>query len=389
MSANWITAEEAQARLGVKLQTLYAYASRGLISNRADAEDPRRSLYASDDIMRLALRKGRGRQGGRAGESPLGWIEPGVASGVAMVTEGRLFYRGRDAVELCEQATLEEAARLLWRSEDEDPFLGLAPHPSMAAGPDPRARAFSLLAYRAAHDPAASGRAERALQREAAALLTDVVDAVCGQARNGPLHDRLARAWRVEGLKADIVRRALVLAVDQELNAASLAVRVAASTGAPLAAAVLAGLSTYSGPLHGGMTAQVAGFIAEARRASDPRAAAMQRLAQGLDVPGFGHPMFPDGDPRARAMAAALRYADDLTEIARAGEAVTGVAPNFDFALVAMARTLGLPADAPAAIMMVARTAGWLGHALEQRTDGGAIAPRVRYAAHPDAANAA
>jgi citrate synthase len=101
--------------------------------------------------------------------------------------------------------------------------------------------------------------------------------------------------------------------------------------------------------------------------------------------------MFPEGDPRARSLGGALRYADDLAEVAKAGEAVTGCAPNLDFALVAMARTLGLPADAPATIMMVARTAGWLGHALEQRTVGGAIQPKARYVAEhrENAANAA
>ena len=386
MAANWITAEEAQGRLGVKLQTLYAYASRGLVATCADADDPRRSLYAAEDIMRLALRKSRGRQGAAPTEPALGWIEPTVSSSVAAVSDGRLFYRGRDVAEFSETATLEETARLLWQAEGEDPFMGLAPHPLVAVGPDPRSRAFFLLAHRAAQDPAASGRTPAALRREAASILTDLVDAVCGQARNGPLHDRLARAWRVEGLKSDMIRRALVLAVDQELNPASLAVRVAASAGAPLAASALAGLATFCGPLHGGMTAQVAGVMAEARRTSDPRVAAMQRLAQGLDVQGFGHPLFPGGDPRTRALGEALRFADDITAIAQAGEAVTGMAPNLDFALVAMARTLGLPADAPFAILMVARTAGWLAHALEQRAAGVQLRPRARHASDDDAA---
>jgi citrate synthase len=375
MSAHWITAEEAQARLGVKLQTLYAYASRGLVSNRADAEDPRRSLYAADDIMRLSLRKSRGRHTAEQ-TSPLAWTESPVTSSLTAIADGRLFYRGRDVIELAEAATFEDAARILWRTEGADPFLGLAPHPLTAVGGDARARAFSLLAHRAAQDPAASGRSEATLQREAASVLTDLVDAVCGQARAGLLHDRLAKAWRVDGFKTDMIRRALVLAADQEVNAASLAVRVAASTGAPLAAATLAGLATLAGPLNGGMSAQVAGFIAESRRALDARGAAMQRLAQGLDVPGFGHPLYAAGDPRAAALAGALRYSDDLVEIARAGEEVTGLAPNLDFALVAMARTLGLPADAPAILMMVARTAGWLGHALEQRARGEAIRPK-------------
>jgi citrate synthase len=385
MGAHWITAEEAQARLGVKLQTLYAYASRGLVSNRADADDPRRSLYAADDIMRLSLRKSRGRHTAEQ-TSPLAWTETPVASGLTVIADGRMFYRGRDAAELSETATLEDCARLLWRAEASDPFMGLAPHPLMAVGAEAKARAFSLLAHRAAHDATTAGRAAPALQREAAAVLTDLVDAICGQTRNGLLHDRLARAWRVEGYKADMIRRALVLVADQEMSAASLAVRVAASTGAPLAAAALAGLATLSGPLNGGMTAQVTSFIAESRRALDARGAAMQRLAQGLDVPGFGHPLYPNGDPRARALAEALRWSDDLAEIARAGEAVTGVQPNLDFALVAMARTLGLPADAPYTLLMVGRTAGWLAHALEQRAIGGAIRPKATEGEEDEAA---
>jgi citrate synthase len=389
MSSNWITADEAQARLGVKLQTLYAYASRGLVAARADDADPRRSLYAADDIMRLTLRKGRGRPTERAADAPTAWMEPAVVSGVAAISDGRLFYRGRDAVQMAETATLEDVARLMWRCDGDDPFSGLAPHPAHVAGPDPKARAFAVLAHRAAHDPGVSGRAASALKREAASVLTDLVDSVCGQARNGPLHDRLAKAWRLEGAKVDVVRRALVLAADQELNPSSLAVRVAASTGAPLAASVLAGMAAFSGPLHGGATAQVAGFLAEARRVSDGRAAAMQRLAQGLDVPGFGHPMFPEGDPRARALAEAVRYADGLVEIAAAAEAVTGQAANLDYALVATARTLGLPADAPATILMVARAAGWLGHALEQRVSGATLGVRARYEDPDEGAGAA
>ena len=385
MSANWITAEEAQARLSVKLQTLYAYASRGLVATRADANEPRRSLYSAEDVMRLAARKGRGRGGPGGEDTPLSWTGPGVTSGVSAIADGRLFYRGRDVAALAESASLEEVARLLWQTGEEDPFMGLAPHPQAVTGAEPRSRAFLLLAHRAARDPATSGRAERALHHEAAAVLTDLVDAICGQVRNGPLHDRLAKAWRVEGLKADMIRRALVRAADQELDSASLAVRISASTGAPLAANVLAGLATFCGPLHGGMTAQVASFLAEVRRALDPRAAVMQRLSQGLDAPGFGHPLFPKGDPRAAALAEGLRYADDLAAVAVAGEAVTGLAPNLDFALVAMARTLGLPADAPFAMLMIARATGWLGHAIEQRASGvGQIRPKVRYGAAPD-----
>lgn len=378
MGALWITAEEAQARLGVKLQTLYAYVSRSLITARTDQEDPRRSLYSAEDVARLTARKLRGRGAQAVAQEALTFGEPVLTSAITTIADGSFFYRGWNAVTLAETASLEETAKLLWQCE-EDPFLGLSPHPSLASGAEARARAFSLLAYRAANDPSMSGRADKTLKREAASVLTDLVDAMCGASRNGPLHERLAKTWRVDGARADMIRRALVLTADHELNASTFAVRVAASTGASLAASALAGLATLSGPLHGGMSIQVAAFVAEARRAGDPRGAAMLRLAQGLEAPGFGHPLYPGGDPRYKAIASALRFADDLREIGLAAESVTGAAPNLDFALVAMSRTLGLPADAPFTLFAIGRTVGWIAHALEQKASGRPIRPRARY----------
>ncbi len=378
MPANWISAEEAQARLGVKLQTLYAYASRGLIANRADTNDPRRSLYAAEDITRLTLRKMRGRRASVAQEA-LSFGEPVLTSALTTIAGGRLYYRGQDAAELAKTATLEDVARLLWAC-DEDPFQALSAHPVAVSGPESRGRAFALLAHRAANDPAMSGRAERALKREAASVLADLVDAMCAGSRSGPMHERLARTWRIEGQRVDVLRRALVLTADHELNASTFAARVVASTGAPLAASALAGLAALSGPLHGGMTVQVNSFIAEVRRASDPKAAAMQRLAQGLDVPGFGHPLYPNGDPRAKAIQTAVHYSEEMYAIAQAGETVTGSPPNLDFALVALCRTLGLPSEAAFTLFTVGRMVGWLAHALEQRSSGGGlIRPRARY----------
>jgi citrate synthase len=379
MAALWITADEAQARLGIRLQTLSAYVSRGLVTARTDETDPRRSLYAAEDVTRLIQRRNRGR--GEVAQRALDHGDPVLSSAITTVHDARPWYRGRDAIAWAETATLEETARLLWDC-DEDPFIGLAPHPSTGVGGDARARAFSLLAYRAASDPATSGRSDKALRREAASIMIDLVDAMSGASRNGLIHERLAKTWRVDSAKADILRRCLVLAADHELNASTFAARVAASTGASLAACGLAGLSTLSGPLHGGMTLQVAAFIAECRRTNDPRSTAALRLSQGLEVPGFGQRSYPAGDPRARAISQSMIYADDLREIAVAGEAVTGVAPNLDFALVAATRTLGLPVDAAFTLFTVGRAVGWFAHAIEQRSAGRPIRPRARYIGH-------
>ena len=127
------------------------------------------------------------------------------------------------------------------------------------------------------------------------------------------------------------------------------------------------------------MTLQVAAFVAECRRTNDPRAAAALRLSQGLEVPGFGQNQYPAGDPRARAIAQSLSFAEDLREIAHAGESVTGVAPNLDFALVAATRTLGLPVDAAFTLFVIGRTVGWIAHALEQRETARSLRPRTSY----------
>jgi citrate synthase len=324
-------------------------------------------------------RKMRGRRATVAHEA-MSFGEPVMASAVTTIHEGRLHYRGRDAATLCDTFTLEATARLLWGCEDDDPFLGLTTRPLTVSGPDGRARAFAVLAQRAAVDAATVGRSDATLRQEAASLMSDLVDAVAGQTGTGLFHDRLSRAWRIEGARVDVIRRALVLCADHELNASTFTARVAASTGASLAAGALAGLSALSGPLHGGMTARVTAFVAEARRASDPREAVMQRVAQGLPVPGFGHPLYPGADPRAVAIAAAAPWSKEMQTIATAGEQVTGARPNLDFALVAMARTLGLPADAPFSLFALGRAAGWVAHMLEQRASGaGLIRPRARY----------
>src|SRR5690606_33936811 len=133
-----------------------------------------------------------------------------------------------------------------------------------------------------------------------------------------------------------------VLSIDHEPDAATLAARVAAGTGAALSACALAGLATLSGPELGGRLSQVTGFVIEAAR-SDARTAARNRLSQGLALPGFGADAHPMGDPRARALIAAAALAEPLADIARVGEGLTGQTPGFELALALTARKLDLP----------------------------------------------
>src|SRR4051812_9274517 len=98
----WLSAEEALARLQVQPQTLYAYVSRGRIQTKSDPAHPRRSLYLAQDVLRLADRPRGGRRPEAVAAEAIAWGEPVLPSAVSTVLEGRLYYRGRDAVALSE-----------------------------------------------------------------------------------------------------------------------------------------------------------------------------------------------------------------------------------------------------------------------------------------------
>jgi citrate synthase len=272
--------------------------------------------------------------------------------------------------------SLEQVARLL-RGGHGAPLTGPEPK-KPKKGETPRARLFSTLAGRAGIDPPARGRAPLALAMEAAGLLEAAADAVAGldRRRSDPPAPgrrlgtgRLGRRPRPPGPGAAGRPRAERL----DLRGAG-----GGLDRRSLAAASLAGLAALSGPLHGGMAARVGMFVDEAERRGPGRAVA-ERLAQGSAMPGFGHPLYPDGDPRAAALLDAFKVPAVLAQLRAETEAATGQAPNIDFALVAMARTLSLPADAPFSLFAVGRMAGWHAHAIEQLQTGKLIRPRARY----------
>src|SRR5205814_6951514 len=199
-----------------------------------------------------------------------------------------------------ETETLESVARLLRGGHGA--ALKRTDRPAPPDHPDMRTRAYLALAARAGSDPPARGRNALALAVEAATLLDVLTDAVAGEVMGGAIHNRLALAWGQGpgGPGADLIRRLLVLVADHELNPSAFAARVAASTGASLAASALAGLATLAGPRHGGATAAVRAFAAEAAQLG-PRQAIAARLQHDRVLPGFGHALYVDGDPRAAA----------------------------------------------------------------------------------------
>jgi citrate synthase len=382
-----MSAQDASTRLGISRATLYAYVSRGLVHAQADADDPRRRLYSADDIERLAGNKTRGRKPSDIAATTLDYGLPALTSAITLIEGGRLFYRGRDAARLAANATLEETARLLWQCAN-DPFAAPSPQPAapaakligMLADTFPVDRCLALLPLAGIGTAMIWQRDPRRLRADGAALLRLMAAGAVGARPNDtPVHRRVAQAWRLDKRAAEIVRAALVLCADHELNCSAFAVRVVASTGASLAACLAAGLSALSGPRHGGTTSLVEIMFAEAERVGDATRLVQERLRRGDILPGFGHPLYPDEDPRAAALLRMLPADATRDALRDAMDRIGGKAPNVDFALVAARRALRLAPGSAYVLFAIGRTVGWIAHALEQQAEDKLIRPRARY----------
>jgi len=377
-AVRWIGRGEALARLGVKTQTLYAYVSRGRIAARPDPSDPRRSLYAVQDIARLSGETVDDHE--QTAQRPIPRVasrgEAEVSSSLSVIAGGRLFYRGLDAAQLAETATLEDVARRLWDARSTNPFAEIRPRVGAVPGGSIRARLFAALARRAEEDADPKARTVETLRLECARVLDEAVDAAAGSGPRLFLHQRLARSWKTPDRDAHLIRRALVLSADNEMNAAVLATRAAADGGAAPAAAAFAGLLTLTGSdMMAELTRASDWIVAVRRQATD--AARRAHAAGGLA--GFGSADYPAGDPRAVALLNATDLPSDLSRAVQEGEAATGRPANFSLALTVVARRLELPRDAAGDLLLLGRLAGLLGHALDQSTNGSPIRARLRY----------
>lgn len=375
----YLSAREAAAELNVSRATLYAYVSRGLIRSEP-AEYGRNRLYRADDVRTLRTRKSPA--AGLDGEAGAPFLE----SAITLINGGRFYYRGRDALQLAAVANLESVAGLLWRCGDRDPFdQDYPPLPGLPPIESPYARMQAILAAAAPSDMKALNLRPWGVAGTGARVLRLLVAAVLGQEPGpGPIHAQLAEAWSASEDAAEVLRTALVLSADHELNVSAFTVRCAASARSTPYAAVQAGLTALQGPRHGGQTARVAALFDEAREAGDGAVAA--RLQRGENLPGIGQFLYPDGDPRYGALIAALDRGGFDNEARRTAESLAAAAteftdlrPNIDFGLAAVQRTLGLPPVAPLALFAIGRCVGWIAHAQEQYENPDLIRPRARY----------
>ncbi|GIG56632.1 citrate synthase [Longispora fulva] len=420
-----LTTDQAAARLGVKPETVYAYVSRGLLHSTR-AKDGRGSLFDPAEVEQLAARGARNR--------PVKETGPVIRTGLTLIRDGRLCYRGRDAADLAVSESFESVASLLW-SGTLDPTarfsapaglvdLARAATSPLSSGTRLTDRLRVIVAVAASADPERFNIQPDAVAGTGAALLATMVDALpllgapptradahvdvdgggdrsgngigrgtgTGQRHRPAFGDLAARLWprlTSHAPTPDTVRAlnaALVLLADHDLAASTFAARVAASARAHPYAVVAAGLSAFDGPLHGAAASQAHRLLAEAIATGDPLMVYSERLRVEGRVEGFfhgAHPLYPDGDVRALVLLGLLDDVPTRPEVRAAVDGLLAAAggrsrglPNIEFALAVLAHVCGMTPGAGEAVFALARTAGWIAHALEEYEEPGL---RFRY----------
>jgi citrate synthase len=394
-----LTAKQAADALGVTRATLYAYTSRGQLQSEPVPGRPRERRYCREDIARLQERKETRRDPAKAAARGLHWGSPVLASGITLIDDGKLYYRGRDVLKLAGKASLEQVAELLWAAEPaergrlfEQPLErpGTRSVRQLARlrirAEDPLTLLQAGLPVAGAADLASCDLRPAAVRQTGARIIRLLTAMAAGRQSPAPVHLALQAAWAPKrALVGEAIRMALVVSADHELNVSAFTARCAASAGASPYDVVSAAMATLKGRLHGGQTERVSALFAETETPGRARAVMANRLRRGENVPGFGHRLYPAGDPRAALLMRLAEAAGNAAEWRRvralwkAGSELLHDHPNLDFGLVALARTYGLPAHAPLVLFALGRTVGWIAHAIEQYATGELIRPRARY----------
>lgn len=398
MPDQFLSAGEASRALGVTRATLYAYVSRGLVRSEPGRGPSRARRYAREDIERLRRRAEERRDPDKVAAHALAWGVPVLESSITLIAGDALYYRGHDVVALARGASVESVASLIWtgRLDATRPpqHASATRRPAGASARRTRepfvARAQAALALASAVDAQAFGLRPEAVVRTGWRILDLLVGVASPRTHGDRIDAALARGWRVAGGGEALIRMALILCADHELNVSAFTARCVASAGSHPYATVIAGLAAIEGVKHGGSTARAEALLATMRRTRSIRAALTERLRHGLRLEGFGHPLYRRGDPRAAALLALLaerfpRSAElrFIRKFGRVGTSLTGEQPNVDFALAAVSRVLGLPSGSGLTLFAIARTIGWIGHALEQYALDQIIRPRARYVGVP------
>ena len=407
---DFLTREEALKTLGVKTATLYSYVSRGLIRS-VPAEGSNKHLYSREDVERFAAR-GRGRlpRSVAAGAS-MRWGEPVVNSSITYIDARGPVYRNRSAVDTAQAGySFEVLAHFLitgvWQDATVDwpvaevpkDVLTLLDAHAKAIAPGDIGNLMAMVVL-------ALGMRSRD-QREmtdgstvltARLILQTFVGCLGFLAPAGRFVARkdgeslAGYALRASGVEAtpharQAIDAALIVLADHELAPATFAARVAASINAGLCNCIGAAISAHVGFSTGAVTDRVETQLFDVCTEAGLNAKLTTVRNYGANLFGFNHPLYPGGDPRAELILGYARGGSKLRAPVRQISAFlervkseTGSTPGVALALVVLTRALGMPRGSATALWIVGRTAGWVAHVVEQRTQAFMLRPRAKF----------
>ena len=370
-----IDATEAAARLGVKKATLYAYVSRGQLS-REKAVDGKHSMFDPAEVD--ALSKGRRRD--RRGE-----VSAAIASSITQVETDDFGYRGKPISTYLDQE-FEQVAAAIWQVEESSWGLSPAIEAGVRSSHDVFAsdvllidRLRTAVTIAASGDPFRFDLSQSAVATTGGHIISSMVESLPLQAKASDAAGIAEQLWVRLANKAPTkaqrtaLNTALVVLADHGLASSTFAGRVAASVRADPYSVVAAALGALGGRLHGAASSEVNDLFARAEVLDSGTKAVSELLRRGERVPGFGHTVYRNGDPRfpvlyeqALATTRSKRRTELISEIHDAVATRTSVLPNIDFALGSLTFLSNMIPGSGEAIFAISRTVGWLAHASEE-----------------------
>jgi len=410
---DYASAAEAMQILHVRQQTLYAYVSRGWIRS-IPQKGQKDKLYLRDDLTRVGMRSLARSGHGAVAASAMNWGEPIFPTSITEITDEGPRYRGKLAADMVTSGmSFESVAELIWSGVSnvrvrawsvQQPSAELLKLTQTLASLKADANVLESFALAVLlmgmHRLPPAGRVLTEKTLPAARELIQTLVACCGLTGAAQKYRPMRKGESVvEGLmqamaipvtieNSEALQAILILMADHELPPGTLSARVVASTGGVLHSCLAAALCATSGTEVGRMYDRVEDFLGRPQSKAVLVKRAQRLHSQGQTIPGFDHPLYPKGDPRAkqlldiarrrhvqsRELRAVLHFIDDM----RSG---AGLFPRQELAIVVLARAMGLSRQAPAALFALARMAGWVAHVQEQRATGTLLRPRAKFVA--------
>ncbi|WP_165962906.1 citrate synthase [Occultella glacieicola] len=368
-----LTATQAAARLGVKRETIYAYVSRGALPRQRDG---RISYFRPEDVDRL-LQEGR--------RPSLN--EFGKTSRLSTLKDDMLHYRARPVSELVEQP-FESVAHFLWTGRWEESVGWVANAESVAVARRvgtslPQETISSdrlrvMLAAVTAADPFRSDSSIQSAAHAAGPLLRTLVEAM--PQRSEPIDvDLASMLWsRLSTITPNeeqvrVLNAALVLLADHGLSPSTYAAQIAASAHADLYGVLAAGLGVGSSAVLGASATAVEAMLSTFGDTHGTMFVLSARLRDEGRLPGFGHPQHPQGDARASHLLKLLKpLATEDARLQRSFEMLALLKsrrlppPNVYLALGMIADSSSMEHGASEVMFGIARSAGWIAHAIDE-----------------------